>query len=116
MLVDHGADVNHQNNVGNTALILVVKKAGYTHDSARTGAVTLIQRFGSALNLNIHFLMLFLDGGIVISVGGLRRSEIGRKWKPCLKPTEIPGDGRLTTLNGPLEESNIQDRLKVITP
>jgi len=27
-----------------------------------TGAVTLIQRFGSALNLNIHFHMLFLDG------------------------------------------------------
>lgn len=26
------------------------------------GAVTLIQRFGSALNLNIHFDMLFLDG------------------------------------------------------
>jgi len=25
-------------------------------------AVTLIQRFGSALNLNIHFHMLFLDG------------------------------------------------------
>jgi len=24
--------------------------------------VTLIQRFGSALNLNIHFHMLFLDG------------------------------------------------------
>ena len=78
MLVDHGADVNHQNNVGNTALILVVKKAGYTHDTTRTVAVTLIQRLGSALNLNIHFLMLFLDGGIVISVGGLRRSEIGR--------------------------------------
>jgi hypothetical protein len=29
---------------------------------AQTGAVTLIQRFGSALNLNIHFHMLFLDG------------------------------------------------------
>ena len=29
---------------------------------AHTGAVTLIQRFGSALNLNIHFHMLFLDG------------------------------------------------------
>ncbi len=28
----------------------------------QTGAVTLIQRFGSALNLNIHFHMLFLDG------------------------------------------------------
>ena len=29
---------------------------------ACTGAVTLIQRFGSALNLNIHLHMLFLDG------------------------------------------------------
>ena len=29
---------------------------------AETGAVTLIQRFSSALNLNIHFHMLFLDG------------------------------------------------------
>jgi hypothetical protein len=30
--------------------------------TAQTGAVTLIQRFGSALNLNIHFHMLYLDG------------------------------------------------------
>ena len=37
-------------------------KAGYTRSTAHTGAVTLIQRFGSALNLNIHFHMLFLDG------------------------------------------------------
>ena len=29
---------------------------------ARTGAVTLIQRVGSALNLNIHLHMLFVDG------------------------------------------------------
>ena len=28
----------------------------------RTGAVTLIQRFGSALNLNIHLHMLYVDG------------------------------------------------------
>ena len=34
----------------------------FTKATARTGAVTLIQRFGSALNLNIHFHMLFLDG------------------------------------------------------
>ena len=40
----------------------LIKKAGYTRASARTGAVTLIQRFGSALNLNVHFHMLFLDG------------------------------------------------------
>jgi hypothetical protein len=42
--------------------MLLIKKAGFTHKSVRTGAVTLIQRFGSALNLNIHFHMLFLDG------------------------------------------------------
>jgi len=37
-------------------------KAGFTKPTSQTGAVTLIQRFGSALNLNIHFHMLFLDG------------------------------------------------------
>jgi hypothetical protein len=36
----------------------LIHKAGYT---ASTGAVTLIQRFGGALNLNVHFHMLFLD-------------------------------------------------------
>jgi hypothetical protein len=40
----------------------LTKKAGLTKKTGRTGAVTLIQRFGSALNLNIHFHMLFLDG------------------------------------------------------
>ena len=42
-------------------------KAGFTKPLAQTGAVTLIQRFGSALNLNIHFHMLFLDG---VYIGG----------------------------------------------
>ena len=54
-------------------------KAGFTKPMAQTGAVTLIQRFGSSLNLNIHLTcmhalmssahgcagathMLFLDG------------------------------------------------------
>ena len=41
----------------------VIRHSGRTVASgARTGAVTLIQRFGSALNLNIHLHMLFLDG------------------------------------------------------
>jgi ribosomal protein S27E len=40
----------------------LIKKAGFKKSTAHTGAVTLIQRFGSALNLNIHFHMLFLDG------------------------------------------------------
>jgi hypothetical protein len=38
------------------------RKAGFSAKRARTGAVTLIQRFGGALNVNLHFHMLFLDG------------------------------------------------------
>ncbi|VAX14567.1 hypothetical protein MNBD_GAMMA24-1589, partial [hydrothermal vent metagenome] len=45
-----------------TIAMHLIKKAGFTKKTARTGAVTLIQRFGSALNLNIHYHMLFLDG------------------------------------------------------
>ncbi len=40
----------------------LIKSVGQTHTTVRTGEVTLIQRFGAALNLNIHFHMLFLDG------------------------------------------------------
>jgi hypothetical protein len=39
----------------------IVSRVGFTNKQAKTGAVTLIQRFGSALNLNIHFHMLFLE-------------------------------------------------------
>jgi hypothetical protein len=42
----------------------IVSQAGFTNKQAKTGAVTIIQRFGSALNLNIHFHMLFLEGAI----------------------------------------------------
>ena len=38
------------------------QKAGYLLKDGATGGVTLIQRFGSALNVNIHFHILFLDG------------------------------------------------------
>jgi len=40
----------------------LIRKAGLTHASAVTGAVTLIQRFGGGLNLNVHFHLLVLDG------------------------------------------------------
>ncbi len=36
--------------------------AGVAVSGGHTGSVTLIQRFGSALNLNVHLHMLFLDG------------------------------------------------------
>jgi hypothetical protein len=38
------------------------KKAGFKKSQAKTGAVTLIQRFGGSLNLNVHFHQLFIDG------------------------------------------------------
>ena len=41
----------------------LIHRAGMTVESgAQSGAVTLIQRFGSALNLNVHFHMLYLNG------------------------------------------------------
>ncbi len=48
----------------------LIKKAGFTKKTAQTGAVTLIQRFGSALNLNTHFHMLFLDGVYIEGANG----------------------------------------------
>jgi len=38
------------------------KKAGLGAKNAKSGAVTLIQRFGGGLNLNSHFHQLFVDG------------------------------------------------------
>jgi len=45
-----------------TIATYLTHNAGFAKPMAKTGAVTLIQRFGRALNLNIHFHMLFLDG------------------------------------------------------
>ena len=56
----------------------LIGKAGFIRATAQTGAVTLIQRFGwygipAALNLNLHFHMLVLDGVYVENdYGGLR--------------------------------------------
>ncbi len=47
----------------------LINKAGFTLTAGQTGAVTLIQRFGSALNLNIHFHMLCLDGAYTLKNG-----------------------------------------------
>jgi hypothetical protein len=40
----------------------LLRRAGLTRTTGHTGAVTLVQRCGSALNLNIHFHLLLLDG------------------------------------------------------
>ncbi len=62
---------------------LLIHKAGFTRASAQTGTVTLIQRFGSALNLNIHFHMLLLDG--VYAVDGYGKMRFHRVKAPELK-------------------------------
>jgi len=38
------------------------KKAGLKKSKSKAAAVTLIQRFGGSINLNVHFHQLFLDG------------------------------------------------------
>ena len=53
----------------------LVKKAGLAHKTAKTGGVTLIQRFGSALNLNVHFHMLLLDGVYTTNRNGKQRFQ-----------------------------------------
>ncbi len=60
---------------------------GFSNKTARTGAVTLIQRFGSALNLNIHFHMLFLDGVYRDISDGTKR----QRFQPvsCATPVEM---------------------------
>ena len=40
----------------------LIDLVGVTRATGATEAVTLVQRFGSALNLNVHFHMLFRDG------------------------------------------------------
>ena len=55
----------------------IIHRAEYLKKQANTGAVTYIQRFGSALNLNIHFHMLFLEGVIT--------QECGRSKFKCVK-------------------------------
>ncbi len=63
----------------------LIKKSGRTHRTAHTGAVTLIQRFGSALNLNIHFHMLVLDGVYVDRVD----ESVGFRWVKAPTSAEL---------------------------
>ena len=62
----------------------LIRKAGLTRATGQTGAVTLIQRFGSALNLNIHFHMLCLDGAYTLENGRL-----------CFRRVPPPSDAEL---------------------
>ena len=66
-------------------------QAGVPRTEARTGAVTLIQRFGSAAILNIHRHGLWLDGVYQTT------SEAGES-EPALHEAPQPTTAQLTTL------------------
>ena len=68
-------------------------EAGIDRASAQCGAVTLIQRFGGALNVNIHFHMLWLDGVYEENVKHAQR-------KPRLHRARAPTSAQLTELAG----------------
>ena len=67
--------------------------AGVERDRAQCGAVTLIQRFGSALNLNVHCHMLWLDGVY-------ERSAEAAPREPRLHPARAPSPPELAALAG----------------
>ena len=64
------------------------KQAGLKRCAADTGAVTLIQRFGSAANLNIHLHCLVLDGVC-------RRTESEPVFQGARAPTRAELEGLL---------------------
>ena len=66
-------------------------QTGVDRASAQCGTVTLIQRFGSALNLNIHFHMLWLDGVYQEDIEQPQR-------KPRLHRARAPTSAQLTRL------------------
>jgi len=55
-------------------------RGGTAARAGAPGSVTVIQRFGSALNLNLHFHVLILDGLFVPGPGGLPRFQRARPW------------------------------------
>jgi len=76
----------HRVNAGGLAA-----QTGVERSTAQCGAVTLIQRFGSALNLNIHFHMLWLDGVYQEDIEQAQR-------KPRVHRARAPTSAQLTHL------------------
>ena len=66
LATDHEALTRVLGVVYRTISAYILKAARLTRASGATGAVTLIQRFGSALNLNVHFHALVLDGAYLV--------------------------------------------------
>jgi hypothetical protein len=79
----------------------LINKAGFSCKTAQTGAASLIQRFGRALNLNIRFLMVFLDGtyveypdvGVAIPQFSPEKGKLGSLFRSATLPTILCHQG-----------------------
>ena len=67
------------------------RRAGLRQRTARAGGITLVQRFGSALNLNIHFHLLVADGV-------WQQTPLGLQFRRVPPPTRVQLERLLATL------------------
>ena len=66
------------------------RSKGSGHPEGRTGTVTVIQRFGGALNLNVHFHTLVVDGVFVRVPDGSLRFAAAKAPSESLDEPEAP--------------------------
>ena len=100
LATDPGALTQVLGTVYRTISGYLLRKACLTRVTGHTGAVTLIQRFGSALNLNIHFHMIFLDG-VFVPVEGAQ---------PVFRQVPAPTATELAALVQQIAEERIDRR------
>ena len=88
-------------------------KAEGIHQS-ETGAITFVQRFGSALNLNVHYHILFLDGVYRVPSSGAQDTEtksgsasdaeLNLEEKPTFVGVKVPSAEEIRALVGKLAD------------
>src|SRR5262249_4354901 len=82
---------------------------GMERATVHPGSVTFIQRFGSALNLNLHFHCVFMEGVY------LDRTDEGRK--PRFLAGTPPTDGDITTILQKISRRGIVKLLgRIVSP
>lgn len=94
-------------NITHTAISAYYrKKAKLPKSNAKTGAVTLIQRFGGSLNVNVHFHQLFVDGTYEL---GEQKEPVGFHFAkpPSVKEIDQVLNSIITRLTRYLERQKI---------
>lgn len=84
-----------------TGLIRRKARAQGEEGPLECGAVTLVQRFGGSINLNLHFHMLVLEGVFVDQQG-----------EPCFTPVPLPSDEEVRKLVKTLSKRILRSLLR----